>query len=142
MGGLWKRFLRSGCRLSQFDLFRGECGCIWKGEDVFFTTISVLLLQDYGLIDLYDARVDGGFSEPEPLFICEGEACQGPLTPPPDLTLVSSTYNGSGNVKPKKTCPKGKHKVKKNGKYKCVKKKKGEGGKAGKRVSVNRRAER
>lgn len=82
--------------------------------------------QDYGLIDIYDARVDGGFPSPDPLNVpCEGEACQGPLTAPFDLTPASSIYNGPGNVKPKKKrCPKGKRKVRRNGKVRCVKNKK------------------
>jgi hypothetical protein len=94
-----------------------------KGCDVFFTT-SVLLPQDPGQIDVYDARVGGGFPQPVTLPICEGETCQGPSNPPPEFpTPASATFNGPGNVKPKpKRCPKGKRKVKRKGKVRCVKK--------------------
>jgi len=98
------------------------------GEDVFFSTLESLLGQDFGLIDIYDARVNGGFPEPPPPPIgCEGENCQHPPAPPAFITPSSGLYDGPGNLEekpPKKGCPKGK--VKKNGK--CVKKgKKGKG---------------
>jgi hypothetical protein len=87
------------------------------GSDVFFTTGSSLLPQDPGLIDIYDARVDGGFpAAPTPSPACEGEACQGPLSPPNDPTPASSSFEGAGNVKPeakaRKHKKKGKHKKK------------------------------
>jgi hypothetical protein len=95
-----------------------------SGEDVFFSTSEGLVEQDYGLIDVYDARVGGGYPPPpEPPAACEGEACQGPPATPNDATPASSTYRGAGNVaeeKPKaKRCPKGK--VRRKGR--CVKKK-------------------
>jgi hypothetical protein len=68
------------------------------GADVFFKTSASLLPQDPGLVDVYDARVDGGFPQPIKTAACEGEACQGPLTPPNDPTPGSSTFNGAGNV--------------------------------------------
>ncbi|HTT96160.1 MAG TPA: hypothetical protein VMF55_15930 [Solirubrobacterales bacterium] len=93
-----------------------------SGDDVFFATLSSLVRQDTGLVDVYDARVDGGF--PEPLAApaaCEGEACQGPTSSPAGQVPGSGSYVGPGNLRqPKpKGCPKGK--VKKQGK--CVKKK-------------------
>jgi hypothetical protein len=87
-----------------------------SGTNVFFTTASSLLPQDPGLIDIYDARVEGGFPPPPtPAASCEGEACQGPQHPPEDRTPASATYNGPGNVKVAKAkqCkakPKGKKK--------------------------------
>jgi hypothetical protein len=69
-----------------------------SGSDVFFTTLSSLVVQDYGLTDVYDARVGGGL--PPPLGAapgCEGEACQGPPAPPNDPTPASSAYQGPGN---------------------------------------------
>jgi NHL repeat len=69
------------------------------GADVFFSTLSSLLPQDPGLIDIYDARVDGGFPpQAPPAVSCEGEACQPPLAPPNDPTPASSSFNGAGNV--------------------------------------------
>jgi NHL repeat len=69
------------------------------GRDVFFTTLASLLPQDYGLVDVYDARAGGGFPPPPaPPAGCEGEACQGPYTPPNDPTPASSSFRGAGNV--------------------------------------------
>jgi hypothetical protein len=69
------------------------------GNDVFFATASSLLPQDYGLVDIYDARQGGGYPAPpvDPAT-CEGEACQGPYVPPHDPTPASSTYEGPGNT--------------------------------------------
>jgi hypothetical protein len=66
------------------------------GGDVFFLTDNSLVKSDPGSVDLYDARVGGGFAEPQPPFVCEEDACQ-PLPPPPDDpqpgTLVPSLGN-------------------------------------------------
>ncbi len=81
------------------------------GSDVFFTTVESLLVQDYGLIDVYDARVNGGFPPPpNSAAACEGEACQGPLEAPNDPTPASAAFRGAGNVKEpdKARCAKGK----------------------------------
>jgi hypothetical protein len=110
------------------------------GSDVFFTTTDNLVLDDSEAIDLYDARVGGGFPPKVNPPDCQGEGCQPQVPPPPvGATPGSSTYTGPGNVpkpKPPKKCPKGKHKVKKGGKVRCVKNaKKGgksKGGKASK----------
>jgi hypothetical protein len=81
------------------------------GRDVFFTTGASLLPQDPGLIDIYDARAGGGYPPPpgQPAA-CEGEACQGPLSPPNDPTPASAAFNGPGNVREagKPRCRKGK----------------------------------
>ncbi len=107
------------------------------GKDVFFTTGSSLLPQDPGLVDMYDARVEGGFPQPPaPPAICEGEACQGAPTPPNDPTPASAAYNGPGNLNEaakKKKSKKHKHK-KKNKKHKKSKKK---GGKAKRQAANN-----
>jgi hypothetical protein len=88
-----------------------------EGRDVFFSTTSSLVPQDPGLIDIYDAREGGGFPPPAGLRpTCEGEACQGPVSPPKDQTPASASFSGPGNVV---ECAK--DKVKKNGK--CVPKK-------------------
>jgi hypothetical protein len=101
------------------------------GNDVFFTTGDVLNGFDGGgTLSIYDARVNGGFAEPKPV-ICEGEGCHPGLTPPPALPAPESgARRDSGNVP--KHCPKGKHKVKKNGKTRCVAKHKHHHKKAGK----------
>jgi hypothetical protein len=98
-----------------------------SGDDVYFTTGDVLTGFDAGgTLSIYDARVGGGFAEPE-TPICEGEGCKPDLTPPPSLpSSESGARPQSGNVK---SCPKGKRKVKKNGQVRCVKKKKHHKGK-------------
>ncbi|HVQ58617.1 MAG TPA: NHL repeat-containing protein [Solirubrobacterales bacterium] len=91
------------------------------GRDVFFKTASSLLPQDPGLIDIYDARADGGFPLPEqPPAPCLGEACQNPAPPPNDPTPSSQSFVGPGDERA--GCPKGKREVTKGGKTRCVKK--------------------
>jgi len=89
-----------------------------NGENVFFTTREHLVPEDQDdLIDLYDARIDGGFpaiTQPA----CTGTGCQGvPNAPPIFATPSSVTFNGVGNlpaptvkatVKKKAKCAKGK----------------------------------
>jgi hypothetical protein len=94
------------------------------GRDVYFKTAASLVPQDPGLIDIYDAREEGGFPPPPGQSpSCEGEACQGPFAPPDDQTPASATFNGPGNAKPKK-CPKGKVRSYKHGEEACIKKQK------------------
>jgi hypothetical protein len=81
------------------------------GDSVFFETTSSLLPQDPGLIDIYVARVEGGFPQPAPPASCEGEACQAPPAPPADITPASSVFDGAGNAVQKSV--KRKHRKKK-----------------------------
>jgi DNA-binding beta-propeller fold protein YncE len=111
-----------------------------SGDDVFFATRSSLVPQDPGLTDIYDARVDGGFATPSPPPRCEGEACQPGVVPPPGGPTLPSAVPGPGNPPPSKSkqhkgkpCPRGKHKVKRGGKVRCVKNKKHRSGRKGKR---------
>jgi hypothetical protein len=92
------------------------------GQDVFFTTLSSLVPQDYGLVDVYDARVGGGLpSPPPPAEECEGEACQSPPAPPEAPTPSSSILGGSRQAPPaEKACPKGRGAVVRKGKRRCV----------------------
>ncbi|MET0305943.1 MAG: hypothetical protein ABW196_06915 [Solirubrobacterales bacterium] len=83
------------------------------GSDVFFTTLASLLPQDYGLVDIYDARIEGGYPAPPPPEVdCEGEACQSPQGAPDDPTPASASFRGQGNVAettgPRPRCAKGK----------------------------------
>ena len=98
-----------------------------EGSDVFFTTRERLVPIDTDeLIDLYDARVGGGFASetettrPE----CQGEACQPAPNPPAEVTPASAAFQGAGNLqegaKSTSRCPKGKRKVKSRGKTRCV----------------------
>ena len=70
-----------------------------SGSDVFFATSASLLPQDPGLVDIYDARVGGGFPAPQaPPAPCEGEACQGAPVPPNDQTPASAAFSGPGDL--------------------------------------------
>lgn len=74
-----------------------------SGSDAFFITREKLLLRDKDdQLDLYDARISGGFSEVT-TPPCLGEACRGPASSPPaQQGPGSSTFAGPGNEKPKK----------------------------------------
>jgi hypothetical protein len=96
------------------------------GRDVFFTTLSSLVGTDPNLVDVYDARIEGGFPEPPPpAATCEGEACQGAYVPPEDRTPASAAFKGAGNVHEEAAtagrCPKGRKAIKRKGKARCVK---------------------
>lgn len=106
------------------------------GSNVFFTTESKLWHLDPGSVDLYDARVDGGFPRPVVKEPCEGEACQTAPPPPTFATPSSSVYAGPGDLKRRRPCAKGKHRVRKRGKVRCVRR----GVKP--RANRNRRAKR
>ncbi|MDX6623436.1 MAG: hypothetical protein QOE75_1368 [Solirubrobacterales bacterium] len=92
------------------------------GTDVFFTTDGSLVPGDSGAVDLYDARVGGGFPLPPVVIPCNGDACQ-PLPPEPeDPTPGTLLSKPQGN--PPLTFPKERRK-KKPGKKKPGKKGKG-----------------
>jgi hypothetical protein len=94
------------------------------GSDAFFLTDGSLVPADSGAVDLYDARVGGGFPAPPPLIACLGDACQPLPSEPVDPTLTT-LLPGPGN--PAVRYPKSKSKGCKKGKVKrkgfCVKKK-------------------
>ncbi len=93
------------------------------GLNVFFTTSAGLVPVDTESdLDVYDARVEGGFpAQPEESAQCSSDACQGALTSPAPLLVPGSAVQAPGGnyaaPKPVK-CRKGF--VKKNGR--CVKK--------------------
>jgi hypothetical protein len=72
-----------------------------SGANVFFTTREALVPADKDeLIDLYDARVDGGFpgeSETQRAE-CLGEACQPAPSAPGEVTPASAAFSGTGNL--------------------------------------------
>ena len=94
-----------------------------SGRDIFFFTTQGILPQDTdGLLDIYDARIGGGFPEPSvPAGGCSGDTCQGPPSVPSLLGApASATFHGLGNpvapvskavvkpkVKPKPKCRRG-----------------------------------
>ena len=112
------------------------------GSTVAFVSRQLLLPSDGdSAIDVYSLRVDGGYPiEPDPK-VCLGEECQGPMgSPPSGANAASAGTTGIGNVKPKPSkCPKGKRKVRRAGKVRCVPKKSSKAKKANKR---NKRAGR
>jgi hypothetical protein len=84
------------------------------GGDVYFLSGETLVSTDPGSIDLYDARVGGGFTIPQTPIACIGDACQALPSPPDDPTPGTLTKN-SGNpalqyFKQKKHSHKKKHK--------------------------------
>jgi hypothetical protein len=83
------------------------------GGDAFFITRQQLLPRDKDQqLDLYDARVGGGFVEAASAP-CGGEACKGPLAiPPARQGAASSSFSGPGN--PPKQRKHRKHRKKKH----------------------------
>ena len=70
------------------------------GDDVFFTTADRLVPGDTdSALDIYDARVDGGFPAPAAPVECVGEEChgQGPVASVFGV-LPSETLAGGGNL--------------------------------------------
>ena len=107
-----------------------------NGDDVFIATADQLVPQDQdSQVDVYDARVSGGFPVSVAPPACDnGDSCKGPESPQPGVfgAPASATFSGAGNLAPgvavkpvakAKVNPKGCKKgfVKKLGK--CVKKK-------------------
>jgi hypothetical protein len=77
------------------------------GGNVFFTSRDRLVPADEDqLIDLYDARVGGGFPDRSRGQICLGETCQPPTAIPVEAPAASQSPLGVGNYKPPK-CRKG-----------------------------------
>ena len=90
------------------------------GRDVFFTTADTLTGWDSaaGSFSIYDARVGGGFPGPlSPTSAADG--CRPSITPVPVFEMPRA--GGDGDIRQLKSCPKGKRKVKQNGKVRCVK---------------------
>jgi DNA-binding beta-propeller fold protein YncE len=113
-----------------------------SGNNAFFSTQSSLVSWDYGLNDVYVARVGGGFAGPQATPECEGDACQGPAAPPVAKTPASSTYSQPPAKTRRKArrCKRGARKVRRRGKVRCVRKaKRGAKKKNGKRGSRNTR---
>jgi WD40-like Beta Propeller Repeat len=94
------------------------------GSDAFFLTEGSLVAGDLGALDLYDARVGGGFPVAVPPILCEGDACQS-LPPEPVDPTLTTLQEGPGNPKVRfqnqgKRCKRGF--VRRHGK--CVRKRK------------------
>jgi hypothetical protein len=112
-----------------------------NANDVFFFTAQALVKQDQDeLVDVYDARVNGGLAsqEAQEATPCEGERCLGPATQGGELPAVGTGAVMPGNPKRIKCKPHFKRTVTK-GKERCVRvkqphKKKSGHGKRHKRI--------
>jgi hypothetical protein len=75
-----------------------------SGDDVFFTSRDRLVgIDTDNQVDLYDARVGGGFAAQNPAPApppCEGDDCQGTLSGAPFLPGVGSGGTTHGNLDP------------------------------------------
>ena len=85
---------------SDFDVQFAEASV--DGDNIFFYTKSSLVPSDYGLRDIYDARVGGGFPLPPEAPECVGDACQGIPPAPNDPTPASAGFRGAGDPAPRK----------------------------------------
>jgi hypothetical protein len=93
-----------------------------SGDDVFFRSSDLLLASDGDETpSIYDARVGGGFPQPEEAEGCQGESCRPTISPPPPMLIPESGVHVPGGEE--RLCPKGKRRVTRNGKVICVKKK-------------------
>jgi hypothetical protein len=117
-----------------------------SGANVFLETNSSLVPQDNGLVDIYDAREDGGFpASPAAPPACEGEGCQSPATVPAQVTPGSSSFAGPGNKRAstkKQQKKKKKHHKKKHKKTHHKKTKKKNNGKNNAASGSSRRSNR
>jgi hypothetical protein len=92
----------AGC-LALISSGRSEGGAAFadasaSGDDVFFLTDGSLVGSDPGSVDLYDARVGGGFPEPLVPIPCFGDSCQS-LPPEPVDPGLTTQIAGPGNPK-------------------------------------------
>jgi len=117
-----------GCTRSSASFSESSGGCLYpistgesaspsyfgdasaSGNDVFFFTRQSLVGQDRDEnYDVYDARVEGGIAaqNPSPSVDCTEEGCLDPVVSSPVFGAPSSTtFAGTGNLKPRPTKPK------------------------------------
>ena len=120
------------------------------GDLIAFQSFEQLLARDRDTaIDVYALRVEGGFSEPPEPVICPPDStggCQGPAGGPiGEASGASASLVSPGNLKPKavpRRCPKGKRKVRRKGKVRCVNRKaaKAKKAKSNRNANTDRRA--
>jgi hypothetical protein len=91
------------------------------GDDVFFRTADLLVPTDSETTpSIYDARVEGGFTD-DARVPCEAEGCHLDLAMPPALPAPGGSPAGKSGNWPAH-CRKGSRKVKRHGHVRCVKK--------------------
>jgi hypothetical protein len=90
------------------------------GSTLAYHTVTQLLPSDGdSALDVYVARIDGGYTTPQPLIPCvSGVSCQAPPSSPPPYLAGSPCTENCGSVKGKLNCLKGK--VRRHGR--CVRK--------------------
>jgi hypothetical protein len=144
----WRAPGTHGCQVSDPDYFARNGGCLSlistgkfaapirltgttaSGDEVFFIVRSRILGADFDEnIDIYSARVDGGFPEPPPAEVpCDlsAGACEDPASEA-SPTPGAGTREFQGAVDPpvrwqtsRSRCPKGKRKVRRKGRTRCV----------------------
>ncbi|MEA2201776.1 MAG: hypothetical protein QOI89_2372 [Solirubrobacteraceae bacterium] len=95
---------------SRDDAFFAEAS--ENGDNAFFLTRESLVGQDTDTnMDLYDARVAGGFPAPTIPTTCSGDECQGGVSSQPSLPSPSSaSVFGNGNLTPPVPKPLAAHK--------------------------------
>jgi len=73
-----------------------------SGDDVFFATRERLAASDADeLVDVYDARVDGGVPARPASMLCSGSACREPFATLPSFPSPASvSLSGAGNLQP------------------------------------------
>jgi hypothetical protein len=70
-----------------------------SGLDVFFTTADSLVPQDTDhQLDLYDARIEGGFAPPAVPAPCVGDSCHGSASVPPSLPVPGVASPAAGET--------------------------------------------
>jgi hypothetical protein len=68
-------------------------GASASGNDVFFLTRQQLVGSDQdNEVDVYDARVGGGFPEQQTPPPCQGDACKGPVSSPPNAADAGTAF--------------------------------------------------
>jgi len=95
-----------------------------SGSDVYFlTSFSLDEARDPGSRDIYDARVGGGFPEPESEIECIGDACvplpQGPEDPTVG-SLIAGLTNPPAHFPKTHQCPKGTRRVIRHDQFVCL----------------------
>jgi hypothetical protein len=68
-----------------------------EGSDAFFLTDASLVIGDPGVMDVYDARIGGGFPDPVIPIACLGDACQAVPGEPYDPNPGTGFYRAEGN---------------------------------------------
>lgn len=88
-------------------------GASQTGDDAFFLTADQLAPTDTdGALDVYDARVDGGFPYSPPAPPCSGDGCKPPpgTAPAPPLAATVA-FSGPGNASSPASPPAGRVRV-------------------------------